>query len=80
MRLASLGSSARAFPITLGQRGARRERVVVGEDDALYRDPLASQWRKDGREGLFARRLTRNPVHRIHDREDVLGRALREAR
>jgi len=32
-----------AFPITSRERGARRERVFFGEDDdALYRDLLAS--------------------------------------
>ncbi|HKN28451.1 MAG TPA: hypothetical protein VJY34_11430 [Roseiarcus sp.] len=36
------------------QRGARRERVFFGEDDdALYRDLLASQCRKHERGGLL---------------------------
>ena len=46
---ASPDSSSPAFPITSRERGARRERVFIGEDDdALYRDLLASQCRKHG--------------------------------
>ena len=37
------------LPHHVSQRGARRERVFFGEDDdALYRDLLASQCRKHG--------------------------------
>jgi hypothetical protein len=43
-------------------RGARRERVFFGEDDdALYRDLLASQCRRDGAWRSFAYCLTPNP-------------------
>jgi hypothetical protein len=51
-----------AFAIMSRERGARRERLVFGEDDdALYRDLLASQCRKHGRRGLLPIGLTPNP-------------------
>ena len=47
-------SSSQAFPLMSRERGARRGRVFFGEDDdALYRDLLASQCRKHGRGGLL---------------------------
>ena len=80
---ASPDSSSPAFPIMSRERGARRERVFVGEDDdALYRDLLASQCRKRGAAVFCLVPLTPNHVHLIlvPDRKEALGRALGERR
>ena len=51
---ARIGQLVLGFSTTSRERAAQRERVFFGEDDdALYRDLLASQCRKHERGGLL---------------------------
>lgn len=69
-RLPSIIVPAFAHPVT--RRGKRRQRVFLGDDDALYRDLLAEGCRSNGVE-VWSDCLMANPLHVILVPSDETG-------